>query len=241
MHVNTLLKVVFLHDYFESSQTMENQSNQSTKKGIILLLGIIIGLLVGVLVAFIIVGKLNLKKPSVVKIVQPSPAAGSNDTVYKYIVHQYENAPDAGRDLSLADSTQTDSMFVEDYSMDYMLEEDDDQGVVEKENTNVTSAKMISKYEAPILYFDAKKNAMEVPANAPKFVEVQFWSTPVQNKLVYQFSDNTLKIKGLKYNEVYVIHYNDHYYLQSEKQVYLIQPNTDFQRLTAVRDIQFFK
>ena len=52
--------------------------------------------------------------------------------------------------------------------MDYMLEEDDPQTVAENENTNVTSTKMISKYEAPILYFDAKKNAIEVPATAPK-------------------------------------------------------------------------
>jgi hypothetical protein len=220
---------------------MENQSNQATKKGIILLLGVIIGLLVGVLVAFIIVGKLNLKSPSVVKVMPPSSTTGTKDTVYKYIVHQYESSPAAGRDLSMSDSTQIDSMFVEDYSMDYMLEEDDPQTVAENENTNVTSTKMISKYDAPILYFDAKKNAMEVPSGSPKFVEVQFWSTPVQNKLVYQFSDNTLKIKGLKYNEVYVIHYNNHYYLQSDKNVYLIQPNTDFQRLTAIHDIQFFK
>jgi hypothetical protein len=220
---------------------MENQSNQATKKDIILLLGVIIGLLVGVLVAFIIVGKLNLKSPSVVKVMPPSSTTGTKDTVYKYIVHQYESSPAAGRDLSMSDSTQMDSMFVEDYSMDYMLEEDDPQTVAENENTNVTSTKMISKYDAPILYFDAKKNAMEVPSGSPKFVEVQFWSTPVQNKLVYQFSDNTLKIKGLKYNEVYVIHYNNHYYLQSDKNVYLIQPNTDFQRLTAIHDIQFFK
>lgn len=220
---------------------MENhQSNQATKKGIILLLGIIIGLLVGVLVAFIIVGKLNLKNPSVVKVMQPSSSAGVKDTVYKYIVHQYEKVPADNRDMTMADSTQNDSMFVEDYSMDYMLEEEDRQTVVENENTNVSSSKMISKYEAPILYFDAKKNAIEAPANSPKFLEVQFWSTPVQNKLVYQFSDNILKIKGLKYNEAYIIHYNNRYYLQSDKRVFLIQPTTEFQRLSEIHDVQFF-
>ena len=219
---------------------MENQSDQATKKGIILLLGIIIGLLVGGLVAFAIAGRLKLKSPSVVKVLQPTPSKGSKDTVYKYIVHQYENAPSEGRDLAAADTMDSDSLFVEDYSMDYMLEEDDIQTVPEKENTNISSTKMIAKYEAPILYFDAKKNAIEVPSGSPKFVEVQFWSTPVQNKQVYQFTDNVLKIKGLKYNEVYVIHYNNRYYLQSDKQVYLIQPNTDFQRLTTIHDIQFF-
>ena len=219
---------------------MENQSNQSTKKGIILLLGIIIGLLVGVLVAFAIVGRLKLKSPSVVKILQPASKTGSKDTIYKYIVHQYENSPSETRELAVADTTDNDSLFVEDYSMDYMLEEEDAQSVSENENTNISSTKMIAKYEAPILYFDAKKNAIEVPSGSPKFVEVQFWSTPVQNKQVYQFTDNVLKIKGLKYNEVYVIHYNNRYYLQSDKRVFLIHPTTEFQRLSEIHDVQFF-
>ena len=48
---------------------MGNQSNQATKKGIILLLGIIIGLLVGVLVAFIVESKIRPKPSSEVKVV----------------------------------------------------------------------------------------------------------------------------------------------------------------------------
>lgn len=220
---------------------MENQSNQATKKGIILLLGVIIGLLVGVLVTFVMVKKLNFKPQQPVKMVTPSTQQGSSDTIYKYIVHQYESGP---RDQNAAldgDSLQVDTAFVEDYSMDYMLEDEDVPSHIEKENTNVSSSKLISKYEAPILYFDASRNAIEAPDNAPKFVEVQFWSTPIQNKIVYQFDGNVLKVKGLKTSEVYVIHYKNHYYLQSGRRVFLIETSPEYSRLTEIREGSFLK
>ena len=76
---------------------MENQSNQATKKGLILLLGIIIGILTGVLVAFVVVEKLNLKSPSEVKLLPTPSSPAEKDTVYQYIVRQYENGNgDAG-------------------------------------------------------------------------------------------------------------------------------------------------
>ena len=217
---------------------MENQSNQATKKGLILLLGVIIGLLTGVLVAFVVVKKLNFSSPSVVKVIPPSPEAATKDTVYQYIVHQYEQKDEGGSAYSSGDSLRVDTAFVEDYSMDYMLD-DDYQEVVRKEDANVTSERLISKYEAPVLYFDASKNPVSAAANAPKFMEVQFWSTPFQNKIVYSFDNNILKIKGLKPNEVCLIHYNNHYYLQSDNRVYQLQPSTAFLRLVEIHDFGF--
>lgn len=210
----------------------------------LLLLGIVIGLLVGVLVAFAIVKMLNLKTPQEkeVKMVPQTPA--EKDTIYKYIVHRYEPTVVERGEAMMPDSLAADTMFVDESSMDYMLEDDDYPGYAENEHTNtsanISSAKLLNKYEAPILYFDANKNAVEAPANAPKFVEVQFWSTPIQNKISYQYKDNILKIKGLKSNEVYVVHYNNRYYLQSDKRVFLIQPSNDYQRLVEIRDVQFF-
>ena len=217
---------------------MENQSNQATKKGIILLLGIIIGLLTGVLVAFVVESKIRPKPASEVKVV-PTDPSGEKDTVYKYIVHQYQGRPDESESATAADSLQADSLYMEDGSMDYMLDDADDEYPDERRGATVSSERLVSRQEAPILYFDAHKNAVEAPDNAPKFVEVQFWSTPIQNKIVYQFEDNVLKIKGLRSNNVYVIHYNGHYYLQSDRQVYQIQPTTDYKRLTEVRDVSF--
>lgn len=216
---------------------MENQSNQATKKGIILLLGIIIGLLAGVLVAFIVESKIRPKSTSVVKVV-PSEPSGDKDTVYKYIVHQYQNSPDAAEGEAFVDSLQTDSLFMEESAMNLMLDEED-EAYEDLRSTTVSSEKLISRHEAPILYFDSHKNAMEAPENAPKSIEVQFWSTPIQNKIVYQFDNNVLKIKGLKMDNVYVIHYNNRYYLQSDRQVFQIQPTTDYKRLTEIHDAPF--
>ena len=219
---------------------MENQSNQATKKGLILLLGIIIGILTGVLVAFVMVEKFNLKSPAVVKVLPTPSSPASKDTVYQYIVHQYENNRNDENDYSVGDSLEMDSMYIQENTMDYMLEEDGYQEYAQKENANVTSERLISKYDAPVLYFDANRNAVEAAANAPKLMEVQFWSTPFQNKIVYQFENNTLKIKGLKPDEVYLIHYKNHYYLQNDKHVYQIQPSSDYQRLVEIHDVSFF-
>ena len=219
---------------------MENQSNQATKKGLILLLGIIIGILTGVLVAFVVVEKLNLKTPSEVKILSTPSSPASKDTVYQYIVHQYENGNGEKGVNSVEDSLEMDSMYIQENTMDYMLEDEDYQEYGQKEEANITSERMISKYDAPILYFDANRNAVAAPSNAPKLMEVQFWSTPFQNKIVYQLDNNILKIKGLKPNEVYLIHYKNHYYLQNDKHVYQIQPSSDYQRLTEIYDVSFF-
>ena len=215
---------------------MENQSNQATKKGIILLLGIIIGLLTGVLVAFIVENKIKTKTPAVVNVIAPEKHS-EKDTVYKYIVHQYQPAPETVTDNSVADTLQYDSTLVDDYSVDFMLDEDEEFD--EPQAATVTSEKMVSRQEAPVLYFDANKNAVTAPDNALKFMEVQCWSTPIHNKTTYLLKDNVLKIKGLKLNNVYIIHYKDHYYLQSDKHVYQILPGTTYQRLIELRDTPF--
>ena len=190
----------------------ENQSSQTSKKGLVLLLGIIIGLLIGVLVAFVVVEKFNLKSPSVVKLLPTPSSSSEKDTVYQYIERQHKETNGNEGEYPMEDSLEADSIYIQENTMDYMLEDDDYQEFVQKEETNVTSERMISQYEAPVLYFDANRNAVSASENAPELMEVQFWSTPFQNKVVYQFDNNILKIKGLKPNEVYLIHYKNHYY-----------------------------
>lgn len=218
----------------------ENQPSQTSKKGLVLLLGIIIGLLIGVLVAFVVVEKFNLKSPSVVKLLPTPSSSSEKDTVYQYIERQHKETNGNEGEYPMEDSLEADSIYIQENTMDYMLEDDDYQEFVQKEETNVTSERMISKYEAPVLYFDANRNAVSAPENAPKLMEVQFWSTPFQNKVVYQFDNNILKIKGLKPNEVYLIHYKNHYYLQNDKHVYQIQPSSEYSRLVEIHDISFF-
>lgn len=226
-------------DFF-SVQNMENQSNQATKKGLILLLGVIIGLLVGIFVAFVVVNKIRPNPSSVVKVLPAPETPSGKDTVYKYIVHQYEQAPSGEIDFPVADSLLMDSAYVQDNSMDFMLEDEEYQTYNKKEDANVISERLVSKNDVPVLYFDANRNAVAAAANAPQLMEVQFWSTPFQNKVVYQYDGKVLKIKGLKPNEAYLIHYKDHVYFQYEKHVYQIQPSSDFLRLVEIHDVSFF-
>ena len=137
---------------FFSVQNMENQSNQATKKGLILLLGVIIGLLVGIFVAFVVVNKIRPNPSSVVEVL-PAPAASSGkDTIYKYIVHQYEQVPGGEIDYPVADSLLMDSAYVQDNSMDFMLEEEEYQTYNKKEDANVISERLVSKNDVPVLF-----------------------------------------------------------------------------------------
>jgi hypothetical protein len=218
---------------------MENQSNQATKKGLILLLGIIIGLLTGVAVTAVLVSKLNMRHQHREDQPPLPPPPGNSDTIYKYIVHKYE--PQSGESMSGSnvDSLMNDSLYVDDGSMDYMLDDEDYPMYMEPENGNVASERVISKQDVPVLYFDAAKNPIPAPDNSPKFMEVQFWSTPIHNKVVYQYENNILKVKGLKQSNPQIIFFNGHYYLQNEKRVYQIVPATEFRRLVEVRDVTF--
>ena len=65
---------------------MENQSNQATKKGLILLLGIIVGLLTGVLVTVVMFNKLNNRSQKSDEVAQPAPDKSASDTIYKYML-----------------------------------------------------------------------------------------------------------------------------------------------------------
>lgn len=217
---------------------MENQPEKSTKKGVVLLLGILIGLLAGALVALLVSGRMNPKSPSEVKVIVPE-TQGSKDTVVKYVIHQYQPGEGIESVNGESDSLQTDSLYMEEGFMDYMLEDEEDERLAEVENTNVSSEKLVSRYDAPVLYFDANKNAMEAPDRAHKTVEVQFWSTPIRNKIVYSFEGNVLKIKGVQFNETNLIHYKDRYYLQSDNRIYLIQPTSEYKRLTEIHDVTF--
>ena len=213
--------------------------NQATKKGLILLLGVVIGLLTGILVAVLVVNKVNPDRSTEVRVIAPETPA-VKDTVVKYVIHQYQSAPKfTVNAVDQADSLSADSLYVEGGALDYMLDDEVEPEQLEPTATSVASEKMVARFEAPVLYFDANKNATETPEHAQRTMEVQFWSTPIRNKMVYQFKDNKIKVKGIVLNEANVIHYKDRYYLQSEKRIYLIQPTDEYKRLTEIHDAPF--
>ena len=104
---------------------MNSQNNQATKKGLILLSGVIIGILTGFFVAFTLLQKFDPHTRPVAKEEQPRDIEGKTaDTVVKYVVYRYESEPGVPSRTSQPDSLETDSTLVELYGADLFLEDE---------------------------------------------------------------------------------------------------------------------
>lgn len=213
---------------------MDKQSNTATRKGLILLLGILIGMLVGLFVSFLLIDKIaNLKEP-VVKQEIPQTQTSPADTIVKYVVHKYESNS-SHNSSAKTDSLNNDSLDYYSQSVDFLLDDDDEKKSVEFDKTNVSESKIIHKHDCNVVFLDANKNIAEQVDNIEKNVEIQFWSTPIKNKISYSFDKNVLKIKGLQQpDNVVVYYYKDNYYLSLDKRTYLITPSKESHRLVEI-------
>lgn len=210
---------------------MDKQSNLATRKGLILLLGILIGMLVGLFVAFLLIDKISELKEPIVKQEIPQKQTPPNDTIVKYVVHKYE--PNSSQNSSAkTDSLNSDSLDYYSKSVDFLLDDDEEIKPLEFDKTNVSESKIIHKHDCNIVFLDANKNVVEPVENIGENVEVQFWSTPIKNKISYSFDKNVLKIKGLQQSDnVAVYYYKENYYLSLDKRTYLITPSKESRRL----------
>lgn len=218
---------------------MDKQSNQATKKGLILLAGVIIGLLTGFLVAYTVVKKLNSLPSPVAKEVEPHTDKSTKDTVVKYVVHRYEPASQT-QNISSADSTALDSTLIDGSSADLTLE-DDEPEITELNNTpstNIAESKLITQFEIPVHALNNDKKITESPENMKKNIEIQMWSTPIKNKISYNFNGKILKIKGLSnYETVKAFFFNEKYYLQIDKKTYKLTQSKEFIRFVETQEL----
>ncbi len=218
---------------------MDKQSNQATKKGLILLAGVIIGLLTGFLVAYTVVKKLDSPPSPVAKEVEPNTDKSTKDTVVKYVVHRYEPASQT-QNISSADSTALDSTLIDGSSADFTLE-DDEPEITELNNTpstNIAESKLITQFEIPVHALNNDKKITESPENMKKNIEIQMWSTPIKNKISYNFNGKILKIKGLSnYETVKAFFFNEKYYLQIDKKTYKLTQSKEFIRFVETQEL----
>ena len=98
---------------------------------------------------------------------------------------------------------------------------------------------MIKKSVVKVVYLDENKHVAAAPANAPAQWQVQQWSTPIKNKLTYQFSNNILKVKGLEIDDLRIVNFNNQNYIVTGNRTYIIKPNKQFDRMTEVTDVSF--
>ncbi|MDY6327233.1 MAG: hypothetical protein SPL47_07970 [Bacteroidales bacterium] len=214
---------------------MNSQNNQATKKGLILLSGVIIGILTGFFVAFTLLQKFNPHTRPVAKEEQPRDIEGKTaDTVVKYVVYRYESEPGVPSRTSQPDSLETDSTLVELYGADLFLEDEEDAQENNMRTTNVAESKLIYQTELHVLHLDETGKHDDNTGLENKTVELQVWSTPIKNKISYNFNGKTLKLKGLSNHEniKVLLDDNNNYVLLIDKRHYNITTTSDFTRLS---------
>ncbi len=217
-----------------------NIGPNNKKRRVLFAIGILIGLLLGSIVTMLLVDWLDYKRPTVVKVLDPSPAEGTKDTVVNYVIHKYEVQNEIEEE-SPADSLLQDSIMIEEDNSDLMLDEDviRELQAEETDPQNVLEEKMLKKGLVKVIYLDENKHVITAPAQAAAQWQVQQWTTPIKNKIAYQLSNNTLKVKGLDIENISIAAYDNHFYLLSGSRVYNIKPNKQFERLVETSEIKF--
>ena len=223
----------------EENNTVDNSNKRN--RTVLFAIGLLVGLLFGGCLTILLVDWLDYERPTVVKVLDRSENAGTKDTVVNYVIHKYETHGDLETENLTADSLMLDSTIVEEDNSDFMVVEDDVDDWQNEESApqNVVEEKMIKKSVVKVVYLDENKHVAAAPANAPAQWQVQQWSTPIKNKLTYQFSNNVLKVKGLEIDDLRIVNFNNQNYIVAGNRTYIIKSNKQFDRMTEVTDVNF--
>jgi len=221
------------------TQDNNGKSSKTPSKGTLFVVAALIGLLLGTVVTLLVIDITGYHHPTVVNMIPTEKAdtPSSSDTVVKYIIHKYEPQDHNQIDSQDLDSIPTDSLAgieeTEDLTMDYdelYLAEEQEQ------HNEVVADKMLSKLNVKVVYLDANNQPVPTPEQKPATLQVQQWTTPIRNKMSYQFSGNILKLKGINPETIKIYGVKNKYLLQSGSRVYAIHPNTQFESLVESHD-----
>jgi hypothetical protein len=224
-----------------SQEDFSEKKTDNRRRRLLFALGGVIGLLLGALLTMLVVNWLDYGHPTVVKIMEPT-LEGKSDTVVNYVIHKYqtekasENNP-LSSDTLAADSVMSDEL---DYQ-DFMLDDDELRELQETEEAhqNIVGERMLRKSVQKVIYLNHNKQEIPMPSNGIAQIQIQQWETPIKNRLSYQFSGNTVKLKGLSAENAKVVCYEDNFYLAIGKRVYALKPNKQYEKLIEVSDVVF--
>lgn len=224
--------------------TEDNNTNiepGKQRRRVLFIVGVIIGLLAGAILTMLIVDWLDYKHPTVVKILEHSTPAGSKDTVINYVIHKHVNQEETNLKVLEADSLSQDSIDQETDYQDFMLDEDEiqDWQADEEMPQSVSEDKILKKNTIRITYMDENKRIVPTPANSPIQWQIQMWSTPIKNRLSYQYANNLLKVKGMDIENMKIVHFSNQFYLVHNNRTYLIKPNKQFEKLQEAPEMSF--
>lgn len=221
----------------ESHEQSENK-RKIAKNSKIFMVAIVLGVLLGAIVTLLVLDVMKLRKPIVVHVEGNNTEAsqGAKDTVVKYVVHRYEERALLYDDqLTPLDSIAQDTVYQENLSEDLTMEDAD----YTVENDAVVTPHILGRHTQKVAYLDADKREIPTPENSLSTVQILYFDTPIKNKYSYLFSGNVLKIKGLPSEQSRIVHYRNNFYLIQNHRVYLITPNSQFERMTETHSLTF--
>lgn len=224
-----------------SQEEISTNKPDNRRRRLLFVLGGVIGLLLGAVLTMLVVDWLDYKHPTVVKVMEPA-SEGKSDTVVNYVIHKYQSENVAETASQAADTLGMDSAMVDELDyQDFMLDDDDLRELKETEEArqNVVGERMLKKLTQKVVYLNHNKQEIPTPNNGIAQMQIQQWETPIKNRLSYQFSGNTIKLKGLSADNVKVVCYDDNYYLVAGKRVFVLKPNRQYEKLVEVSDITF--
>lgn len=224
-----------------SQEEISTNKPDNRRRRLLFALGGVIGLLQGAVLTMLVVDWLDYKHPTVVKVTEPT-SEGKSDTVVNYVIHKYQSENVAETASQAADTLGMDSAMVDELDyQDFMLDDDDLRELKETEEArqNVVGERMLKKLTQKVVYLNHNKQEIPTPNNGIAQMQIQQWETPIKNRLSYQFSGNTIKLKGLSADNVKVVCYDDNYYLVAGKRVFVLKPNRQYEKLVEVSDITF--
>lgn len=193
-------------------------------------LGLSVGLLLGIVLAISFYFLDKYTALEMLRFQRANTESATTDTIVKVVKTPVEAKKPAFKKDTTSKNTATmpsDSIITEEtedfeeYSTDDLMLEMDEEPATIAKTTGIASRRIRV----------INGNAMKIEPDI-EFFDVEQWSEPVKNRLSYQRTGSTLKIKGIDIDNIeiywmeteYSIFYNNHWYP--------IPENTEFTRLS---------
>lgn len=200
--------------------------------------GVLFGLLLGIAVTALVTLYAERQGYRSDNAVEALHGKSVTDTVFHYIIQKQKTTP-VSKDNAAQDTLLIDTLLqdyeTQDLTMDESLQPSMDDG--EELTEDLVQEKMLHSLSVPVVFLDDKMQ--EADNGAPLYIQIQQWSTPVRNRVTCLFSDNILKVKGIKIDGCKVYHFRGNYYLEIGHDTYLIRPNSHFEKPERAENFNF--
>ncbi len=219
-------------------QDSNEKAHSRSGKTLLFVAGVLFGLLLGIAVTALVLLHKEREGTSTDDALEQQQGKTVTDTVFHYVIQKQKTAQvsddNAAQDTLFID-TLLQNYETQDLTMDESLPPsmDDEEELTE----DLVQENMLHSLSVPVVFLDDKMQ--ESDNEASTHIQVQQWSTPVRNKVTFLFSDNILKVKGMKIDGCKIYHFRGNYYLEVNHNTYLIRPNSHFEKPEKSENFNF--